>query len=251
MIDCTSVRERLVFYVERELDPEPARQIESHLLQCRECAHEAEKINSLRTSLLDPELFAPLEDDRWRSLPAACTRSLIPTQTRRFHLLRSSFRWALPAAAAIFITLGLVWMARRPAGPETAESLTAPGNEAFLSRIQSAVTVDSTAQYLAGCQDLLVDMLRAEQSCTGRRSDVSFQVRRARDLLRQKRLLDSELNTPEVAQAKDLCDDLENVLVDLSLSKDCETPARFRSMGQIIEREQLLLRIKLVRSEIS
>jgi hypothetical protein len=251
MIDCASVREWLVLYAERELDPEQTRRVESHLLECRECLQEVEKINSVRNWLVDPELFAPPEDDRWLSLPSVCARSLSPVRMRRFTLVRSPLRWALPVAAALFIMLGLAWMARRPGVPEIAESMPAPGNEAFLGRIQSAATVDSTAQYLGECQDLLVDMLSAEQSCTGKRYDVSFQVQRARDLLRRKRILDSELNTPEVARAKDLCDDLENVLVDLSLSQDCETSDRFRSMEQIIERERLLLRIKVVRSEIS
>jgi hypothetical protein len=252
MIDCETVREQLVLYAERELDPEETREIESHLQGCGECSREAGKIDHLRTWLADPDLFAPTEDAAWTSLPSACVRKVDSERMRRFPTVRRSLLWALPAAAGLFIMVGLFRMVRNPApGPEIAESRPAPGNEAFLNRIQSVVTVDSTAQYLTECQDLLVDMLRAEQSCSGKRYDVSFQTQRARDLLGQKRILDSELNTPKVAQAKDLCDDLENVLVDLSLSQNCEAPDRFHSMRQIIEREKLLLRIKLVQSEIS
>lgn len=251
MNDCASVKELIVLYAEGELDPEQVRLMAAHLSECRECFQQAEDVGKLRAWLTDPEIFAPAENDRWRSLPAACARSVAAHRTRRFQVIHGPVRWALPAAAAVLITVGLVWMARRPNPAVEMTALPAPGNEAFLGRIESAVTVDATAQYLAQCQDLLVDMLKAEQTCTGNRYDVSFEVARARDLLLRKRILDAELNAPEVARAKDLCDDLESLLVDLSLSQSCETPDRFRSMEHVIEREQLLLRIKLVQSEIS
>jgi hypothetical protein len=251
MNDCARVRELIVLHAEGELDPEQARQVAEHLSGCRECSQQAEDISTLRAWLTGPEIFAPAENDKWRSFAAVCARSAGAARMRRFQFARGSLRWALPAAAALLFAVGLFWMSRRPDNPAVAVGLPAPGNEAFLGKIQSAVTVDATAQYLARCQDLLVDMLRAEQTCTGNGYDVSFEIARARDLLLRKRILDSELNAPEVARAKDLCDDLENLLVDLSLSQSCETPDRFRSMGHVIEREKLLLRIKLVQSEIS
>lgn len=250
MNDCASIKELIVLYAEGELDPEQARQVADHLSECTECSRQAVEINSLRLWLADPEIFAPRENNRWRSFAAVCARSAGVTGIRRFQFA-PPLRWALPLAAALLLAAGLLWMPRRASAPAVTAGLPAPGNDAFLGRIQSAVTVDATAQYLAQCQDLLVNMLKSDQRCTGDRYDLSFEVARARELLLRKRILDLELNAPEVARAKDLCDDLENVLMDLSLSQSCETRDRLRSMENMIEREQLLLRIQLVESEIS
>jgi len=251
MSDCESVKELIVLYAEGELDPEQAQQVAGHLLECVECSRQAADVNELRAWLADPEIFAPRENDRWQSFAEVCAGSARAVRTRQFQFARHPLRWALPAAAALLFAVGLLWMSRHADAPTVTAALPAPGNDAFLGRIQSAVTMDATAQYLAQCQDLLVNMLKAGQTCAGDRYDVSFEVARARDLLLRKHILDAELNTPEVARAKDLCDDLENLLVDLSLSQSCETRDRFRSMEKVIEREQLLLRIKLVQSEIS
>jgi len=251
MSDCASVRELIVLHAEGELEADQAQQVSAHLSECAECSRQAEEVNQLRTWLADPEVFAPRENDRWSSFSTACADSVGAVRARRFQLARHSLRWALPAAAALLFAVGLLWMARRPNVPTVTAVVPAPGNEAFLGKIQSAVTMDATSQYLTQCQDLLVDMLKAGRTCTGNNYDVSLEAARARDLLLQKRMLDVELNAPEVARAKDLCDDLENLLVALSLSQSCETPDSFRSMEHAIERGQLLLRIKLVQSEIS
>jgi len=250
MNDCASIKELIVLHAEGELDPEQARQVATHLSECAECSRQAGEIDTLRLWLADPEIFAPSEDNRWRSFAAACARSVRETKVRRFPVARP-LRWALPLAAAVLLAAGLLWMPRHTSTPAITTAQPAPGNDAFLRRMQSAVTVDGTAQYLSQCQDLLVNMLKSKQRCTQDKYDLSFEVARARELLERKRILDSELNAPEVARAKELCDDLENVLMDLSLSQSCETRDRVRSMENMIEREQLLLRIQLVESEIS
>jgi hypothetical protein len=53
-----------------------------------------------------------------------------------------------------------------------------------------------------------------------------------------------------VASARELCDDLESLLVGFSTSEKCESPESLRSLGRMIEREQLLLRISLLKTEL-
>ena len=64
-------------------------------------------------------------------------------------------------------------------------------------------------------------------------------------------MLDSELNAPGLAHARPLCDELESLLVNLSTSQECETQDAIQSMGNVIEQQQLLLRINVVQSGIS
>jgi hypothetical protein len=117
--------------------------------------------------------------------------------------------------------------------------------------MRTAYAREATAQYLSSCQDLLLDFVSSDKTCAGDRYDVSFEVTRARQLLDEKRMLDAQLQVPEVAHAKALCDELERFLVGLSMSQDCESDAAVRTMEQFIESKQLLFRIDLMQSGIS
>jgi hypothetical protein len=73
---------------------------------------------------------------------------------------------------------------------------------------------------------------------------------RARGLLQRKRLLDPELGAPEVARAKELCDELEGFLLNLSLSEKCESRDKLRRIERYVRKQQLLLRIRVLQGEL-
>src|SRR5436853_644631 len=83
--------------------------------------------------------------------------------------------------------------------------------------------------------DLLLNLVGAEKNCDVDRHDLSLEVERARELLRRKRMLDTELRAPEVARARELCDELENLLVSLSAAQKCESSGEIRLMERSIE----------------
>jgi len=55
---------------------------------------------------------------------------------------------------------------------------------------------------------------------------------------------------PEIARARELCDELENFLVSVSTSEKCETPDRVRSFERSVERRRLLLRINVLQADL-
>jgi len=254
MNNCESMRDLLVLYAEGELPPGQRQLVEDHLKSCAGCREEAAGIDKIRAWLSDPDLFAPAEDYLWQLLPHKLSE-----RARTIHPVKpwlpanlGSLVWTLSLAATFFLACGLIWLTQRQANePVPVAQAEAPGNLAFLGRIQSAHAREMTAQYLAECQDLLLNVMRAERSCEGQKYDVSLEVYRARDLLRRKRMLDSELRTPEVTRAKDLCDELENFLINLSTSEKCESSDKLHGMERFIEKEQLLLRIDVLQAEFS
>ena len=254
MNSCKPIREMLVFYAEGALETEDVRRVEEHLAHCAVCAGEAAQIGRLRGWLTDPDLFGPTQDLAWQLLPEKLARQAARGQKPWSSLAGfRAPRWALGAAAVALLAAGLIWTLRNPAPPTPAAQTgpVASGNEAFLDKVRIAYAREATAQYLAGCQDLLVNLVSAEKRCEGELLDVSLEVDRARQLLRQKRLLNTELNQPDVARARNLCDDLEYFLQNLSSSEKCETSDSIRNMERYIEKEQLLLRINVVQSGIS
>ncbi len=253
MSDCNAVREALVLYLEGVLDPEESRSIEAHLAVCPACRAESEQIGAVRKWLADPRLFEAPQDHAWHLLPdrLAARASLQAGRLGIFGII--SPRWGLAAAAVIVFGCGLVLMLRRqvPAPSPAQPTFIAAGNEAFLHRVRAVYARQVTSRYLAGCQDLLLDLTSTDKKCASDRYDVSFEVNRARQLLREKRMLDAELNRPNVALAKNLCDELEQFLVNLSTSQICEKPDVLHGLERVIERKQLMLRINLAQSGIS
>lgn len=263
MSDCAEIRDKLVLEADGELQSGQAEMVQKHLRECESCAGEAARIREVREFLLDGSLFGPEEDEDWGSLAERCAsgsrspdatavaqaRNKIPSGG--WDLYRVAQRWALPLAAGLVLGLGLVSMLRQQGEPVQTAAAPAPGNEAFLEKMNRQLATRATSRYLAECQDLLVELLKVDPTCHGKGYDMSREVMRARQLLQTRRILGSELSAPEIARAKELCDDLETLLVSVSLSRDCESPDKFRWMEGMIEKERLLLRIRLMQSEIS
>jgi len=252
MSECKAVGELLVSRAEGLLDDSVRLRVEAHLAVCETCRAEAAEVDAVVRGLSDPGLFSPREDMIWAMLPDRLAVRLAGASGRRSWLPVRFGRAAWPAtlAAVLLLGAGVVRLSRNAAGPGTA-AVAPPGNEAFVRRIENAYAREATARYLSGCQQLLVEFVRAEKPCEGDAVDVSQEVVRARALLQQKRLLDAEPDTSRVAQARDLCDDLESFLVDLSLAAGCESQKSIERMGHAIRTQQLLLRISVVQSEIS
>lgn len=251
MSNCEDARDLLVLYLENELSPDQRAEIEAHLAECALCLKEAGEIESVRAALNDSGLFPPREV-AWEFLPQSLAARAEEISKRNSWLRRGRFAWGLGLAASLVLGFTLIWTLDRPEQPlAPIASQVSQGNNAFLKQMQSVYARESTSQYLSGCQDLLLNVIRSEKTCLGAKHDVSLEIAQARGLLQQKRLLDSELRRPEVARAKELCDELESFLVDLSTSEKCETSGKLRTLEQFIQREQLLLRINLLRSELS
>jgi len=254
MTSCDAVRELLVLHAEGALDAAEGRRVAEHLAACADCRAEADRIGIVRGWLADSNLFEPVQDLTWELLPGKiAARARLPVETKpRWSVLRMP-RWASGMAVVLILASGLIWTLRRPAPlpPAIPSAAAAPGNEAFLSKVRTAHARRAADLYLTACRGLLIDLVSSEKKCEGDLYDVSLEVARARQLLQQKRLLDSDLRVSEIERAKGLCDDLEQFLVNVSASQECESRDAVESMERYIEKEQLLLRINLLQSGVS
>ncbi len=254
MESCEKIKELLILFAEGALDAEQNRLVGGHLETCAACREEAEAIGKIREWLSDSELFAPDQDYTWQMLPQSLSEKAVATgRARRFLPANfGSLSWALSLASAVVLCFSLVWLTHRHVTqPPLQRAAAAPGNAAFLDRIQIAYAREATAQYLNECEDLLLEVMRAERTCNGDLYDVSTEVMQARQLLQRKRMIEAELKSPQVMQAKALCDELEKFLVDLSTSDRCESHESIRRLERYVEKEKLLLRINVLQSELS
>ena len=193
MNSCGTIQPLLVLYSEQALTAEERGLVEAHLDTCHICRSEAEEISRIRIWLSDPDLFEPEPGLVWQLLPeklAARAGSAVDERPRKLALHVP--KWALGAVALLLVACGSIWMMRyRVATPPMAgPAAIAAGNQAFLEKMRTVYAREATSQYLSGCQDLLLDLMRAEKSCAGDRYDVALEVSRARQLLQQKQLLE-------------------------------------------------------------
>ncbi len=258
MSECNEIRESLVLHAEGLLDPAFAARVRTHIDTCAACRAEYEDLSRVTGWLREPALFAPPEDYAWQLLPqtlAARARS-VPAAPRWVPTNIGRASWILGVAATLVLACGGLWIAYRSLqvkqlAPAVQAPLEAPGNQRFLEKIQDAYARQVTARYLEECRDLLLNVVHAEPTCPDEKLDLSVEVAQARELLRRKRLIESELQRPEVARARELCDELETLLVGLSSADRCETRDRLQHMERLMERQRLLLRINVVQAELS
>lgn len=253
MSTCDDIRDALVLYVEGVLSEGEAARIREHLQRCPGCFREIRAVGGVIDSLADPGLFQPEEDLAWQLLPArlAARAGAGPAAARWLPLHFSPRAWGLTMAALLVIVCGSIRLVERHAIQPPPATADASGNQAFLARIQSLQARGSVAEYLAQCRDLLLDLLRAKETCADGGLELSLEVDRARRLLERRRLLVSGLAGPEAVQVGAVCDEIENFLVALSTSEACLRPEDIRRLESHIEKEQLLLRIRLLQAELS
>ncbi len=252
MNNCEAIREMLVLFAEEALGPGDSSLVKTHLAACEACRAELEQVRKMQAWLSDPELFQPNQDHSWELLPERLAAAARQKSRSRNLFGWSVPRWAMGMAALLVLAAATTWKLQKPAQtpPEPLPVVEPAGNAAFLDRVGNMYEREVTEEYLVGCQDLLIDMMSSGDRCDGDQYDMSLAVARARRLLEKKRVLDVKPIAPDLAHTRGLCDELQNFLISVSTSQECESPDAFRSLEQFVEKEQLLLRIRLVHSGI-
>jgi anti-sigma factor RsiW len=105
MMKCRSVQKKLSAYQDRELEPKEQEQVRKHLLSCRACREQHEKIERVWQTLGGVEEIYP---DSWfyrqivRKIKEPRERGLLPNLQWVFQMFRA------PAIASIILIIGLV-----------------------------------------------------------------------------------------------------------------------------------------------
>jgi putative zinc finger protein len=235
--------------------------LRAHLEGCADCR---DALDQTRAAL------AVLEDDPVRTaappltagaLLARVNARLDAAETRRFRL------WPAPAllssAALLLVGLSTVVVLRFGSGsptkvalaPETEPLVEAPaatpGSEELLRRMERQLSRDQAVRYLSEAQDVLVTLSAAPQRCRrgAGRVDVGEEARRSRELLARRALM-VDLQGDEVASARPVLDDVEQVLREVAALESCARKRDLDSLHREIERRRLLMKIDLMTREL-
>lgn len=232
-----------------------------HLSRCPSCRAFAEELGRIREGAADArgDLAAAMAGIDWDAhaeriadaafapgLPAAAARPAAPARTL--------FGWGLrPALAGLLagIVLGAgataFLLRARPGLRAGGAKITASGD--FIERAEYELARRDALDYLDRSRLLILDLVQAEP---GR----PFLLKPgagpgpARDMIARKRLINTQLGSIRMAKAREICDQIEALFLELSAVSGELTEAEAARMRDYVEGKNLLLKIRLLTKEL-
>lgn len=257
---CDAFEDKLVDLHYGLLDQKEAGACRAHVADCVECAGRLEELGNLLGALRVGEAFPRESDVDWGAFRVSTVRRALAGRRGWLAALLPGMRlpvapaWA--AAAVLVAAGGLALMAYgllppggKAPGPEPVASVHVP--EDNLDNLTVNLARQNTARYLKETQAVLVTLLDVNIECEKDHVDITAERQKAIELLRRQRLIAAELNRLPLARAQDVCDDLQSLLLEISTLADCTRDEEIRTLRDVVEKRQILVRMELLSQELA
>jgi hypothetical protein len=109
----------------------------------------------------------------------------------------------------------------------------------------------NTAQYLTDTRAVLITLLDVEMGCDKDKVDITAERARALELLRRQRIVATELGRVPLSRAKDVTEDLQQLLLEISSLADCAPTGDIQTLRDVVEKRQILVRMELLTQELA
>jgi len=263
MRDCQKTYRQLPAYLSGELKNDSRERIEAHLNICSRCRQEMTSLAAVMEAAESqaPDFEKAMAPVAWESLPdRIADRAFgerIPASEKKYFAGGGAYffcsHWK-PVLAAMLtgVLLGVLtttWLARSPRSsefPERAFNVTPD----FLEKVDLEMARRETLDYLEKSQVLLLDFVQAEPSRAVQMWSGDMATRQARNLLSKKKYINRQLDKFRMAKAKQICDQIELLIVELAQVSDGLSETEISAIQDYIGKKQLLLKINLLQHEL-
>jgi len=262
MKDCRDMREKLWTSLGSGENGRDEAAMNEHLKNCPECRRTAEDVRKILDGAesVREELGDVMTGIDWAALPERIADAafagtkpapvLSPARTFWKALFRPPY---VPVFATLLVgvVLGAVatlLILNPPAGRRTAENKYSASSD-LMDRAELQLAKRETLDYLDKSQYLILDFVQAGPG-QSRVLAKDSAAPRLQDILSKKRYINQHLDTIQMAKAREICNQIEILLLELS-QIDGELTAREEAeIKEFIEQRQILLKIKLLRKEL-
>ncbi|MBP7707280.1 MAG: hypothetical protein KA243_08550 [Candidatus Aminicenantes bacterium] len=233
-----------------------------HTDRCPECRAEADAYDRLvrETEAVKAEIRRAADSVDWESLPGLIADRALAGRGRTDGRERAAWPVSWPAflrmkpalaglAAGLVVGAAAMYLALRAPADRAgrAEGYSASGE--FLDRAELEMARRVTVDYLEKSQYMLLDVL--EPGGAGPSVPPELRTERARELLQKKRYINAQLERFQMAKAKALCDQIELLFRELAQLGGGLPEAELARLRGLAEERQLLLKINLVKKELT
>lgn len=274
MTPCDRHREDLAAYVYADLDGDAARAVEAHLKGCAGCREELRALQRVTHALSAEAAFPREREVDWDAFARATVERAVgfrarPARAARPAGLAAWWRqvWRAPglasAAAGLLVVagaaLGTYGVLRWGPGAGAPEPvLVAESAAAMPVRLPASMLADiettsaraGTQRYLAESRALLLSLLGAPIRCEKDTVDIRDERAKSLDLIRRQRLIADDLEALPLARARDVCRDIERLLLEIVALNDCARADQIRELKSLVEGRQIMLRLELLSEEL-
>jgi hypothetical protein len=213
-------------------------------------AEEREDLRRVMAEVDWDALSERIADAAWASKPGPAA---LPAASRSLWRAMFAPPWKGVVAAVLGgIVIGAAatyFILHPPAGRRPGLSNAAASAD-FVDRAELRLARQETIDYLDKSQVVILDLLEkatspGEALSAGRASDA------ARDLLTKKRFITPGLDRFQMAKARDICNQIELLFLELSQLSDEISAEEASRIKAFVEQRQLLLKIRLLRQELA
>lgn len=261
MRECKKHEQDRIAFLFGELEAEGRDRFLSHLEGCSHCQRALHEIREMteKADILHADIQEAMDSIDWESLPSKITEAvwekvLKPSREgwlARF--MRVAFQSKLrPVYTGILVgiligSLATLLIFQRPFVKEKGEEFIVSRD--FLEKVETEMARRETLDYLDKSQYLLLDFVQySPEREELREPELAFE--QARDLLSKKKYINPQLMKFRMAKAKEVCDQIEFLFYELTQMSEQLTREDLERIQRLIEENQLLLKIKLLKREL-
>jgi len=262
MSDCQKIQGCLAAFLDGELNGNDEVHMKKHLDDCPECRRSLEDMRRILdgADAVREDIQKVMDTVDWDALPRQIAESAFAGKGRAPRVSRASSFWQAlvqprfrPVYAGLLagIVVGAVGMffALKPqifrpaAGPKYSAS------SDFIDRVELQLAKRETLDYLDKSQYLILDFIQSPPG-RARLSQKDLSPQRARDMLSKKRYINQQLDKMQLARAREVCNQIEFLFLELSQISDELTAEEAARIKDFVEQKQLLLKIELLKKEL-
>jgi hypothetical protein len=260
---CRRLRHELAAGFEEFPSTEARNRWKEHLAMCADCREQWKDMETILqgAGALQEDVRQAMNTVDWDSLSeriadTALTRPRIVLGSVPARIPRPRFweaRWRPVFAGALgglLIGGAAMYFALRSPSVSQAPGLGVQASGEFIDRVERTVAKRETLDYLSKSQALLLDFVQAPPAQAGRVLQDAPTAQRRRELLSKKRLMNAQLDGIQMAKARDICDQIERLFLELSQISGEMTIEEAARIQRFIEDKKILFRIKLLQREL-
>ena len=262
MSDCQKIQKILPDSLQEKPAGGEIEFLEKHLNDCPECRRTSRQFRQILSGAeaVRGDIREVMKGVDWEALSHRITDAALAGRegARKTESGRSFRGWVFSPPlkpvfagllAGIMIGAAATFFILNPRLPRPAAGSPYFASSDFIDQVEYELAKRETIEYLDKSQLLILDLIQDPSGRT-QLSPGETPSARLKDVLAKKRYINQQLDKARMAKAREICDQIEFLLIELSQISGAATAEEAARVRDFVDQKQLLLKINLLRKEL-